>query len=91
MTVVASILIFFLTFGLAVNLQLSFYSLKKKHLVKMTQLELIAKELLKSQDELGKKVVIMENFHNQYMDSQQHLNNEILALTYQILEKYNKK
>lgn len=91
MTVIASIFIFLLTMGLIVTIQMNSITLKKKHIKKMTELQSIAANLLKNQNELSEKISIIDSFDAQYKTSREYLNQEILGLLQQFFTEYSKK
>lgn len=91
MILFASILILVSTLGFTVVLQMNFLSLKKNHIKKMKELQSIATDLLKNQNELSKKISIIDSFENEYKNSRLYLNQEILALLIQFFKDYNEK
>lgn len=91
MILFASILILVSTLGFTVVLQMNFISLKKNHIKKMKELQSIATDLLKNQNELSKKISIIDSFENEYKNSRLYLNQEILALLTQFFKDYNEK
>ena len=91
MILFASILILVSTLGFTVVLQMNFISLKKNHIKKMTELQSIAANLLKNQNELSEKISIIDSFDAQYKTSREYLNQEILGLLQQFFTEYSKK
>ncbi|WP_432672988.1 hypothetical protein [Flavobacterium sp. SM2513] len=57
----------------------------------MKELQSIATDLLKNQNELSKKISVIDSFDNQYKNSREYLNQEILALLHQFFRDYNEK
>lgn len=91
MILIAFIIIFLLTLGFIVVLQLNFQVLKKKHLEQMNHLQLTAQQLIENRNELTEKTALIESFDNHYKDARLQLNQEVVALAHYILTKTSEK
>ena len=90
MTLLALILIFFSTLAFIVVLHMNFISLKKKHIAIISELKLKKVELANIQNNLAEKNHLINTFNQEYKNSKERINQEILGFIYDFL-KYNSK
>ena len=83
----AFIFILLITLLFIVILQNNYNMLKKKHLEKMRQLQATMKILRESQNNLAKKNHLINTFNNEYKNSKELINQEVLGLIYDFLKK----